>query len=198
MISDFIEYYNSQFGKEVLNQESSFIRDNLKNCTNILDVGCGIGIFEEKLNQLPITGLDLDRLSIEEARRRSKQRFVHGDATRMEFKTQTFDGIFAVTTLEFIPEIKLVLDEIYRVLKTHGKIVFLLLNTRSRYFQQQSKRQDSYFHKICHDHTTIREYIEDQFLIKQGYMLGINGLEVFETSNPKWAAIHTIIGEKKE
>jgi ubiquinone/menaquinone biosynthesis C-methylase UbiE len=196
MVSDFITYYQSEFGKKVLDRESQFIKKHLQRRTNILDVGCGIGIFEQTLNQLPITGLDIDPLFLEEAKQRSRNRFVHGDVTNMEFETESFDGVFSVTTLEFIPDLPLALKEIHRVLKPNGKIVFLILNTKSNYFQTQSDRANSYFQKIAHDHQKVLHHVQMSFTTKQGYMLGIDGMEVFETSDPKWAAIFTIVGKK--
>jgi ubiquinone/menaquinone biosynthesis C-methylase UbiE len=149
------------------------------------------------LNQLPITGLDIDPLFLEEAKQRSRNKFVQGDVTNMEFETETFDGVFSVTTLEFIPDLPLALKEIYRVLKPNGKIVFLILNTKSKYFQKQSERVNSFFQKIAHDHLTVLHYVQMSFKIKQGFMLGIDGLKVFETSDPDWAAIFTIVGKKR-
>jgi phosphatidylethanolamine/phosphatidyl-N-methylethanolamine N-methyltransferase len=47
------------------------------------------------------------------------------DATRMDFPDNTFDSVFAAYVISTVPEPKIVVEEMVRVCKNGGKIVFL-------------------------------------------------------------------------
>ncbi len=195
--NEFAKYYSSTFGQKVLDLETEYIEKHLGDCHDILDVGCGIGVFEEKLHHLPITGLDISPTMLEEAKRRSNKRFILGDATKIEFPGASFDGAFSVTTLEFIPNIQGAVREIHRILEPEGKVVFLILNTRSHYFRQWSQQEDSYFKKICHTPQIVKQQVYKLFDVTSEYILGIDNLRIFHTQDPKWAALLALKGKKR-
>ena len=51
-IKKFVRFCETDFGKEILEKEIEYIYQELKDCQRILDVGCGIGSFEQKLSNL--------------------------------------------------------------------------------------------------------------------------------------------------
>ena len=194
----FVRFYESDFGKSILDQEAEYIRGELKDCGRILDIGCGIGVFEERLSGLDITGLDISEEMIAEARKRRGKKFVVGDAENLDFGDAYFDGVFYVAALEFITDYKKAVRESWRVTRPGGKLLVLMLNPASLYFHEQSEDEDSYFRRVLHtDVDEIREYISECYnIIKEEYFLGIRGKEIFETRDIKYAVLYAIVGKK--
>ena len=58
-VENFIRFCESDFGKRVLEKEVEFVYHELKSSQRILDVGCGIGQFEQMLPSLNMVGLDV-------------------------------------------------------------------------------------------------------------------------------------------
>lgn len=104
--------------------------NNLKN-KNILDAGCGTGIFIKKTIFLnpeikEIVGLDISEKMLEIAKSRCKSdkiKFLRQTIRKIPFKNGYFDIIFALEVLHYIKEIGEVLNEFNRVLKKNKKLV---------------------------------------------------------------------------
>ena len=197
-VEKFARFYESDFGKLILEKEAEYIQKELKDCDKVLDVGCGIGIFEERLSGLDITGLDISEEMITEAGKRSDKKFVVGDAENMGFDDASFDGVLYVAALEFIADYKKAVRESWRVTRPDGKLLVLMLNPSSRYFHEQSEDKDSYFRRVLHtDVDEIRDYIAEFYkIVKEEYFLGITGKEVFETRDKKYAGLYAVVGKK--
>ncbi len=196
-IEKFVRFYKSDFGKKILTREANYLKNELKDRKRILDIGCGIGYFEEMLSKLNIIGLDSSREMLEEARKRSGKKFVLGDAKHLDFPDGYFDGAFTVTTLEFIDDYKKVVDEMVRVLKPGGKFVAMILNPESEYFKSHMHKADSYFRKIKHANLKeIESYISKFFATTGEYFLGIRSQEVFDTRDKNLAALYVVKGVK--
>jgi ubiquinone/menaquinone biosynthesis C-methylase UbiE len=196
-VKKFTKFYESDFGRKVLQLEANYLRSELSGRRRILDVGCGIGYFEEMLPELNITGLDSSKEMLEEVRRRSDKKFVLGDAENLDFPAKSFDAVFMVTTLEFVKNYAKAIDETARVLVSGGKLVLMILNPESEYFKEHVRKKDSYFVKI--KHTNLKEverYIQKLFVASGEYFLGIQGLDVFDTNNKSLAALYVIKGIK--
>lgn len=198
-LQNFIEFCDSEFGKKIMAAEALFIKKYLKGCKNILDVGCGIGIFEQLLPDLNITGLDSSKLFLTEAKKRSEKKFIAGNADDLPFKDGEFDGLFCVTTLEFIEDYKAVVREMSRVLQPGGKIVVMMLNHYSEYFKEHTKSRASYFNRIKHRNMhIIRSYSLNFFkLDRRRYFLGIQQGRIFDTEDERLAALTVISGTKE-
>jgi len=197
-VEKFARFYESDFGKLILEKEAEYIQKELKDCDKVLDVGCGIGIFEERLSGLDITGLDISEEMITEAGKRSDKKFVVGDAENMGFDDASFDGVLYVAALEFIADYKKAVRESWRVTRPDGKLLALMLNPSSRYFHEQSEDKGSYFGRVLHtDVDEIRDYIAEFYkIVKEEYFLGITGKEVFETRDKKYAGLYAVVGKK--
>ncbi|MBA7598918.1 2-methoxy-6-polyprenyl-1,4-benzoquinol methylase [subsurface metagenome] len=196
-IKKFVRFYKSDFGKKVLAREANYLKNELKERKKILDIGCGIGYFEEMLPELNIIGLDNSREMLEKARKSSGKKFVFGDAKHLDFPEESFDGAFMVTTLEFLDDYKKVVDEVVRVLEPKGKFVAIILNPESEYFKSHMHKADSYFRKI--KHTNLKEiegYISKFFAMTGEYFLGIRGPRVFETRDKNLASLYVVKGIK--
>jgi len=110
-----------------------------KDSTDILEVGCGGGIFCHRLKQyLPgthITGLDFDTGHIAWATQKSAAlgldcHFVAGDATDLPFPDDSFDLCFSHTVLEHVPTAPFLAEQ-KRVLRPGGRIA--VLSVRMKY-----------------------------------------------------------------
>lgn len=198
-VKKFVRFCKSDFGRRVLEKEVEYVYRELKGCGKILDVGCGIGSFEQKLSGLDIVGLDNSKEMIEEANRRSNKTFVVGDAENLTFNDNSFDGIFYITSLEFINNYRRAIQEGWRVTKPNGKILVMVLNPESEYFAGRASRPDSYFRNIKHTNIKeIRDYIAQFYKItKEEYFLGIRDQQIFDTSVKKYTSLYVIVGKKK-
>lgn len=198
-VERFVRFCESEFGKKVMQAEAEYIQNELKGCSSILDVGCGIGSFEERLPELNITGLDSSPEMLEEAGKRSNKPFVLGDAEHLDFEDGLFDAVFFVAALEFLSDYRKAIQEACRVTKPDGKLVAMMLNPESEYFHEHIQKENSYFRRI--KHSNIREIRDCIAMIyhnitKEEYFLGIKGRQVFNASDRKFAALYVVVGEK--
>lgn len=198
-VAKFVRFCDSLLGKQILRKEAAYIFNELHGSETILDVGCGIGSFEQHLPTLNIVGLDVSEDMLEEARKRSDKTFIQGDATDLEFHDSTFDAVFTVTTLEFLEDYQKAVREIARVTKPRGKLLAMILNPRSEYFRENVRRPGDYFQRIKHTNTKeIREYVSRFYVIsKEELFLGIQGEKVFETDDENLASLYVLVGIKK-
>ncbi|MBI2135469.1 methyltransferase domain-containing protein [Candidatus Woesearchaeota archaeon] len=202
-VEKFTGFCESEFGKKVLVREAEYLRRELEGCQQILDIGCGIGQFEQQLQALNITGLDISEEMIREARKRnnnlSNKTFVLGNAERLDFGDSCFDAVFFVAALEFIVDYQMAIQEAYRVTKPCGKLIVMMLNPYSGYFHEHMQQKDSYFRKVKHRNLgEIRECIARHYrIIKDEYFLGIKGQQVFDTSDKRAASLYVVAGIKE-
>jgi len=198
-IERFVRFCDSEFGKKVMKKEAEYVYNELRNCERILDVGCGIGSFEQNLPSLNIIGLDISEEMLEEAKKRSDKAFVQGNAEKLEFKDSTFDAVFTVTTLEFLDDYRKAVSEMARVTKPEGKILVMMLNPKSEYFREEIKKPGDYFRRIKNSNPReIKDYISRFYTItREKYFLGINGDHIFDTDKERYASLYVIIGVKK-
>jgi len=198
-IEKFVRFCDSEFGKRVMKKEAEYVYKELRNCGKILDVGCGIGSFEQNLPSLSIVGLDISEEMLEEAKKRSNKTFVLGSAEHLTFKDSAFDAVFTVTTLEFLDDYPRAVKEIARVTRQYGKILAMMLNPDSEYFKEEIKKPDDYFRRIKHTNLKeIRDYISQFYTVtKEEYFLGIRGQHIFGTNNNRHASLYVAVGTKK-
>src|SRR3989344_9135826 len=133
-----IGFYESELGRKVLQKEAERIREEFNGLESILDVGCGIGVFQRELSEMNITGLDYDKEMIEEARKRSGRIFILGEAENLGVLGEgLYDGVYSVATIEYIKNYQRAIGEIWKATKPAGKILAMIINPKSRYFQEQ-------------------------------------------------------------
>jgi len=198
-VEKYVLFCDSEFGKTIMKKEAEYIYNELSKYGKILDIGCGIGSFEKNLPSLNIIGLDVSEEMLEEARKKSNKTFIQGNVEELLFQDSIFDAVFTVTTLEFLDDYKKAVTEIARVTKPQGKIVVMVLNTKSEYFRENVKRPGDYFQKIKHTNTKeIRDYASRFYVIsKEELFLGIQGQRVFETDDENLASLYVLVGIKK-
>lgn len=106
---------------------------NPKKFEDILDFGCGMGrnTFYISPFAKTVTGIDVSEQMIIAAKRKNINfcniEFYHYDGNKVDFPDSKFHKIAIVWVLQHIGnnDMKLLISEFFRLLKPHGKIVFL-------------------------------------------------------------------------
>lgn len=107
---------------------------------DVLDLCCGSGSFQIDLlgRAKSIVGLDFSRKMIEAAATRIKSTasstgvgFVEGDASSLPFTGGSFDTVFSIASLYYVPNVQIVIAETARVLRPGGVAILDLGNSRS-------------------------------------------------------------------
>ena len=94
----------------------------------ILEVGCGTGIILSNIRGLcKATGIDLTEDMLKIARKKGLN-VKMAEATKLPFKDDIFDLVYSFQVLPHVPDIKKAVDEIVRVSKNDGIIIFDLYN----------------------------------------------------------------------
>ena len=197
-MGSYLETCQSPFWREVFEKELDYLLRALKGHKKILSVGCGPAIIERGLqeNGFNITGLDVSKEAIEGAP--DSIRTVIGSAENMDFPDSSFDASIYVVSLQFIEDYEKAIEETQRVLMPHGKIVIMLLNTKSRFFNENIKDPESYMNNIKHkDFDIVTKAIEKYFSIQTEYYLGIKGQKIFPSNDHLLASLFIIQGTKK-
>lgn len=100
----------------------------------ILDIGSADGMFTkvilDKSHAKEIIGIDVLKDSVDWANKHWKKykqlKFMIGDAHKLEFKSNTFDAVFALEVMEHVFKPQVVIKEVKRVLKKNGYIIMLV------------------------------------------------------------------------
>ncbi|MEQ1884439.1 MAG: methyltransferase domain-containing protein [Bryobacteraceae bacterium] len=134
-----VETYGEDFGQTswVTNEESHQIPKLLELTpeSNVLEIGCGSGAYAVHLAGsigCSVTGLDVNENGVNNANKlveerglSEKVRFQQCDVSKgIPFEERTFDAVFANDALCHIPGRQQLLEEIYRVLKLRGRMLF--------------------------------------------------------------------------
>jgi ubiquinone/menaquinone biosynthesis C-methylase UbiE len=114
-------------------------RFDLRGMKSILDAGSGAGQIIQHLLEYAdadaqITGIDLSQQMLRRARRRLKSdrpAFVAADLSALPFADNSFDGITCGYVLEHLPDPRVGLAEMARVMKAGGRM--LLLTTEDNF-----------------------------------------------------------------
>lgn len=133
-------WYSTPLGKFVDEVETKVVMELLhpQPGEKILDVGCGTGNYSIKigLKGLKIIGVDCSESMLKIARAKAKKlnldiEFILADAMNLPFKDNFFDACLSVAVVEFFTDQTRGLEEMFRVVRTGGKIVVGFLNRES-------------------------------------------------------------------
>lgn len=195
----YLQSCKSEFWKKVFEAELDYILDQLKGTKDVLSVGCGAAIIEAGLAEhgFNVTGLDISKEALDQAP--DSIRAVAVSAENMDFADCSFDAVIYVASIQFIKRYKKAIKQTARVLRSGGKVLVMLLNPESEFFQEKTKNPDSYVNKIKHtDLTEIERTIAEYFSVKTEYFLGIKGTEIFQSQDSNVASLYVIKGAKKQ
>ena len=157
----------------------------------ILDIGCADGMFTkvilEKSKADKIVGIDVLENSINWARKHWKKekrmQFMVADAHKLPFKSRSFDVVVALEVLEHVFEPVKVLQEIKRVLKPKGYVVFLVLAETLLFkvvWYFWTKYTESRIWKETHAHAYSSDFLV-KLMKMMGYKIVVNRKIIFGT-----------------
>ena len=126
--------FENIFYKSLYNINEDFFSyiEKKANKSKILDFGCGTGDFIEKLtkyNPKKIVGIDISEISIEKAKEKTKNintdiNLYVDNCEKTKFEDNSFDIVYGTGILHHL-EFNKCLDEIHRILKFNGSLVFV-------------------------------------------------------------------------
>ena len=104
-------------------------------CERLLDLGCGTGIFTDRLGrELALrlcVGCDYSAGMLRQAaQRRRGALLVRGDAGRLPFADEAFDVAVSTEAFHWFPDPQCALDELARVLAPGGRLLVAMVNPR--------------------------------------------------------------------
>ena len=123
----------------------------------ILDLGCGRGFYVKAMEKYTdeIVGVDINREAVKKA---ISQKVIYGDATNLNFNSNTFDKIYSLHTIEHIVDLKKFFKEVSRILKAEGIIVLVypwelirgiqVVGTATIYYKNPFKARELHLHKL--------------------------------------------------
>ena len=104
----------------------------------VLEVGSGAGIDSAEFarNGAKVISTDLTRVATDLSRDLLKENglpplVIQADAAALPFKDETFDCVYCFGVLHHIPDVETALAEIYRVLKSGGRVMAMLYHRDS-------------------------------------------------------------------
>ena len=114
---------------------------------NILDLGCGTGIFTDRVLDAGarVTGLDISAPMVGAAGWKLQGRPFRplcADMTALPFPDDSFDKVYSMTAVEFIPDGRAVVSEMERVAKPGATLVLTTLNALSPWAERRTKAAD--------------------------------------------------------
>ena len=151
------QWFTTPIGKLIKAYEAELVLEMLRplHGDRILDAGCGTGVFTQDVisKGAAVVGLDLSFPMLTRAREKlSGTGFtaLQGDMTRLPFKDRTFDRSLSITAIEFIPDARPAVAELFRVTRPGGLIVVATLNRLSPWAERR-RRSGKEGHSLFHD-----------------------------------------------
>jgi len=183
-------------------EHNRLISEQLKGCTDILDLGCGYGSLTSYLTEVGFNtyGVDADENVVTKAKQLfpslSSENIQVMDANFLDFQDERFDGVVLRDTMHHLWEegdIEQSFGEIERVLKPGGTLVifdpnpnFIVLT--SRWIARHQDAQCSF--QTANDYLLSRGWIIKETFFNEFFALALSGGYVGIELVPKWPIWH--------
>lgn len=193
----YLESCKDDFWKPVFEAETDYLAKNLAGCKDVLSVGCGPAIIENALSQrgFNVTGLDVSQEALDRAG--DAVTTVVGSAEDLPFPDSRFDAVIFVASLQFIEDYKKAVASAARVLRSGGRVIVMSLNPESAFYMSRTANPNSYMRRIKHtDLKDIEASLMEKFSVESEFFLGIKDNTVFESGDPRDAALFVIRGSR--
>jgi len=130
---------------------SKYLRQNAQGM-KLLEVGCGTGHWSKFFSDcgFAVTGVDVSERMIKVAQSKNiaSASFQIADGLHLPFGDNSFDVTAAITTLEFVNDAELVLQEMYRcTIKPSGQLLIGVLNALARLNRNRQESPESLYAK---------------------------------------------------
>jgi ubiquinone/menaquinone biosynthesis C-methylase UbiE len=95
-----------------------------------LDLGCGDGFFTHLLSELcsDVVGIDLVEYSTWRSHTQLKSNFIVSDARKIPSRSRSIDAVLMLSLLEHVPNWRIIILEVSRVLRNDGIVIIQLPN----------------------------------------------------------------------
>ena len=118
----------------------------IKNGSRVLDIGCGIGVWLDRLGSsygTIGTGIDISQrsLSLADSFKVNQNSFVLADARALPFADNSYDLVTSLDVLEHINEPEKSLDEMIRVACDNGHVMIYAVSKRNTFTYQWFERK---------------------------------------------------------
>lgn len=126
-------HYDHHRGKKYHTHLSNHLMNALPKGGNLLDIGCGTGLFVEKYmkNGGCGAGLDISRGMVAKARRRCPDcEFIVGTGESLPFADNSFNAISSVLVFSYVRDPEAMLSEVYRVMQPGGSVALCTLGKK--------------------------------------------------------------------
>ena len=196
---EYLESCHTEFWRKVFRAEGDYLLRHLEGSRDVLSVGCGPAIIEGALSSegFRVTGLDVSMEALDHAP--DNVRTVAGQAEDMPFPEASFDAVMFVASLQFMVDCQKAIEEAWRVLRPDGKVIVMLLNPESAFYQNRVLDPGSYVSRIRHTSLKpIKLVISRNFSVHTEYSLGVKKDEVFASQDPSEAVLYIIRGIRKD
>ncbi|WP_028585797.1 class I SAM-dependent methyltransferase [Desulfogranum mediterraneum] len=142
-------WFTTPAGRLIKKYEAALLLELLQPLPNeqILDVGCGSGIFTQDVLEsgAAVTGIDLSLPMLQRAIARTAGcpfSGLCGDMTALPFADDSFDRVFSMTAIEFVADAARVTAELERVTRRGGTVVVTTLNSLSPWAEQRRRKAE--------------------------------------------------------
>lgn len=126
-------HYDHHRGKKYHTHLSNHLLKVLPHGGNLLDIGCGTGLFVEKYvrNGGSGTGIDISEKMVAKARRRCPEcEFLVGTGEKLPFDDRAFNAVSSVLVFSYVKDPESMLSEVYRVLEPAGSVALCTLGKK--------------------------------------------------------------------
>lgn len=126
-------HYDHHRGKKYHTHLSNHLMKALPEGGNLLDIGCGTGLFVEKYIQRggQGTGLDISGKMLAKARRRCPDcEFIVGTGEKLPFEDCSFNAVSSVLVFSYVRNPAAMLSEVYRILEPGGSVALCTLGKK--------------------------------------------------------------------
>ncbi len=135
---EYDQWFETPIGKLIREYECKLLLEMLEpgGHENILDAGCGTGMFTGDIlsKGANVLGLELSLPMLKRAKVKigySGFKPIQGDMLSLPFRDEMFDKTISVTAIEFIEDAEGAVKELLRVTKSGGAVIVATLNSLS-------------------------------------------------------------------